>query len=71
MNDKNYEEIAVGQVLTVAEGVAAQQRIAALRGLKQWQWMGNYGGVCYPTLSRTRAGSWPAKLSSTSISTTA
>jgi hypothetical protein len=48
MNDHSYEEIAADQVLTVEEGVEIQQRIAALRGLKQW-------------LSRTRVDLWPGK----------
>jgi hypothetical protein len=56
MNDHRYEEIAPDQVLTVEEGVGIQQRIAALRGLKQWHWMGNYGSVYDPVAVANQGG---------------
>ncbi|MFG2330684.1 hypothetical protein ACGFMM_13750 [Streptomyces sp. NPDC048604] len=37
------EEIAADRVLSVEEGAAIKQSIAAQRSLKQWRWMGNYG----------------------------
>jgi len=56
MNDQSREEIAADQVLTVEEGVETQQRIAALRGLKQWRWMGNYGSVYDPVNVANQTG---------------
>lgn len=37
------DEIATDRVLSVEEGVAIKQRIAAKKALKTWRWMGNYG----------------------------
>ncbi|MFE7543130.1 hypothetical protein [Streptomyces platensis] len=42
MENQN-EEIAVDRVLSVEEGAAIKERIAAQRSLKRWRWMGNYG----------------------------
>jgi hypothetical protein len=48
MNDQNYGDIAPTQVLSAAEGIEIQKRLAESSAVKQWRWMGNYGSVYDP-----------------------
>jgi hypothetical protein len=50
------EDIAADQILSVAEGIELQKRIAERAPGKQWHWMGNYGSVYGPADVANRAG---------------
>jgi hypothetical protein len=56
MNDRNYGDIAPTQVLSAAEGLEIQKRLAEVSTVKQWHWMGNYGNVYDPASVANGAG---------------
>jgi hypothetical protein len=45
MTGQNQGDIAPTQVLSAAEGIEIQKRLAESSAGKQWHWMGNYGSV--------------------------
>jgi hypothetical protein len=58
MNGQDRDDIAANQVLSVAEGIEIQKRIAERSSAsgKQWHWMGNYGDVYGPVNVANGAG---------------
>jgi hypothetical protein len=56
MNDQNRVDIAPTQVLSAAEGIEIQKRLAQGSAAKQWHWMGNYGSVYDPVNVANGAG---------------
>ena len=55
MNEQN-QDITTDQILSVAEGIEIQKRIAERSTVKQWHWMGNYGSVYGPVDVANGAG---------------
>jgi len=56
MNDQSPRDIAPTQVLSAAEAIEVQKRVAAASAGKQWHWMGNYGSVYDPVSVANGAG---------------
>jgi hypothetical protein len=56
MNDQSPRDIAPTQVLSAAEAIEVQKRVAAASTGKQWHWMGNYGSVYDPVSVANGAG---------------
>lgn len=61
MNEQN-QDIATDQILSVAEGIEIQKRIADRSTVKQWHWMGNYGSVYGPVEVANGAGISPGEM---------